>query len=160
MILYTLGCDNGHRFDSWFSDSAAFDEQSAGGLVACPICGSSCVEKAIMAPSLVSSRPSRPEPGQQVAIAGSMEVTPPGPRDALLGPREAMRRSFMRAVREKILTEGHDVGTAFPKEARRMHDGEVQARPIHGKASPREARDLIEDGIMILPVPQLPEELN
>ncbi len=157
MILYTLGCDNGHRFDSWFNDSAAYDEQAAGGYVSCPLCGSASVEKAIMAPALVSSRSSRREQ-TPMAVAVSPDTTSPG--DALLGERETMMRAFLRSVRKKILSEGDDVGPAFPEEARRMHDGERPARPIHGQATPREARDLLEEGIMIMPVPVLPEELN
>ena len=155
MILYTLGCDNGHRFESWFGNSTGYDEQVASGHVSCPVCGSASIEKAIMAPALVSRSTDRGE--KPLALAVAPEAKPAG---GLLGEREAMMRSFLRTMREKILAEGQDVGRAFPEEARRMHEGDIAERPIRGQATPREARDLLEDGIMIMPVPVLPDELN
>ena len=52
MIRYALACAKGHSFESWFPSSAAYDKQAKRGLVACPVCGDSKVEKAIMAPKL------------------------------------------------------------------------------------------------------------
>ncbi len=150
MILYRLACDNGHRFDSWFRDSVAFDDQAARHLVSCPVCRSTAVAKTIMAPAVVGGQPvpQTPSPPQ---------ATPqPDLRD---GPGRALRAA-VRTFRDQLLAEGKDVGRRFPDEARRMHDGDIPYRPIHGQASPEEARSLLEDGVMILPLPSLPEELN
>ena len=147
MIRYQLGCDNDHHFESWFRDSAAFDAQVGGGLLSCPACGSVRVAKSIMAPAVVGASARR-------AIA----VDPPG--GAILDGRQREIRAALRVLRSKILSEGQDVGTRFPEEARQMHDGAVPVRPIHGQATPDEARGLLDDGIMILPIPALPEELN
>ena len=154
MIRYQLGCSNDHRFETWFRDSAAFDEQGARGLLACPVCGSDEVTKSIMAPAVVGASARR----DVVAIPPA--PLPPPSDSPLLDPRRRAMRAALGAIRAKILSEGHDVGTRFPEEARQMHEGAIPARPIHGHASPDEARDLIEDGIMIMPIPAPPEELN
>jgi hypothetical protein len=151
MILFALACDAGHRFDSWFRGNDAFDEQAAQGLVECPVCGSKRVAKAIMAPAVLGAR----------AVAD----VPPPPRSgttevALLDERGIEARAFLKGLRDAILAKGQDVGDRFPEEARRIHDGASPVRQIHGRATPKEARGLIEDGIMILPIPTLPEELN
>ncbi len=154
MILYTLACDAGHRFDSWFRDSAAFDDQAGRHLVCCPVCHSTNVAKTIMAPAVVG--------GQLVAEASrTAQVAAQGaPQVALLdGPGQALRAA-VKAFRDRLMAEGKDVGRRFPDEARRMHEGDIPYQPIHGQASPEEARGLIEDGVMIMPLPSLPEELN
>ena len=146
MILYTLACEAGHRFDSWFRDSAAFDDQAARHLVSCPVCRSTAVAKTIMAPAVVGGRP-EPDAPAPVHVA------------LLDEPRQALRAA-VKAFRDHVLSRGKDVGRQFPDEARRMHDGDIPYEPIHGQASPAEARGLLEDGVMILPLPSLPEELN
>ena len=153
MILYQLGCSNDHRFESWFRDSVAFDEQVKRGLLACPVCGVCAVTKSIMAPAVFGASARR-----EVIEAAPVAVSPG--ESPLLDPRRRAMRAALGDLREKILSGGQDVGARFPDEARRMHDGGIPFRPIHGRATPDEARGLIEDGIMILPIPELPEGLN
>lgn len=139
MIKYNLVCQSGHEFDSWFTNSAAFEPQTARGLVACPSCGSTHVEKAPMAPN-VSTRAAR-EAGdlsdQQLAI-----------------------RTRMAKLREMVLANSEDVGQRFADEARKIHYEEAETRAIHGQATCEEARDLCEEGIGILPLPALPGDKN
>lgn len=150
MILYALACINGHRFESWFRNGAAYEEQTARQLIGCPFCDSAEVTKTIMAPAVVSR-------------GAMVSVTPPAAPLAeapLLDERQRAARSFLRAVRDRVLSEGEDVGTRFSDQARQMHDGDIPHRDIHGQATLEEARALIEDGVAILPLPMLPEELN
>jgi hypothetical protein len=155
MIKYALVCENSHEFESWFPDSAAYDSQSKRGLVACPECGSVRNGKAIMAPSvarrdrqLVQAEPS-PPPAE-----GAPQPV------ALIDERQKMLRAMMRELRSKIMENTDDVGSRFPEQARRMHEGEIPARSIRGEATLEEARLLVEDGIDIMPMPHLPDELN
>lgn len=150
MILYALACINGHRFESWFGGSAAYDDQARRGLIACPRCGSTEVAKTIMAPAVVSRGAAAAAP------ASAVEPT----CAPLLDERGQAARHFLKAVRERVLREGEDVGGRFPDQARKMHEGDIPHRPIHGRATPAEARALIEDGVGILPLPGLPEGLN
>lgn len=154
MILYALACDAGHRFDSWFRDSIAFDDQAERHLVSCPVCHSTIVAKTIMAPAVVGAQP-------------APDVSPTGRVDAQATPQLALLdepgqafRAAVKAFRDRLMAEGKDVGRHFPDQARRMHDGDIPYQPIRGQASPDEARGLIEDGVMIMPLPSLPEELN
>ena len=152
MILYQLGCTNDHSFESWFRDSAAFDHQVARGLLSCPVCGSGGVSKSIMAPAVVGASGKRET---------QKNIEPVAARDGmLLDAKHQAIRAALRAIRSKILAEGHDVGARFPEEARLMHEGAIPVQPIHGQATPDEARGLLEDGSMILPIPTVPEELN
>ena len=150
MILFALACMNGHRFESWFASGAAYDEQVKRGLIACPRCGASDVAKTIMAPAVVSRGP---------AVA-PMAETPVAPATPLLDNRQQAARGLLKAMRERVLSEGEDVGGRFPDQARRMHEGDIPHRPIHGQATLAEARSLLEDGVAILPLPMLPEQLN
>ncbi|PWB84434.1 MAG: DUF1178 domain-containing protein [Methylocystaceae bacterium] len=141
MILYRLICVEGHEFESWFKDSAAYDAQSARGAVACPFCQSAKVSKAVMAPNILrGDRLSQSSGGSDVA---------------LLDEQHAALRAMIRELREKIVTATEDVGDKFPDEARRIQDGESQARAIRGRASFEEAKALLEEGIEILPIPGL-----
>ena len=152
MIKYTLACDSGHSFESWFSDSRAYDTQAKRGLIACPFCSSVRVSKAIMAPAVLGANKDRPP-------------TAPEPRPAagpiaLLDERQQRLREIARHVRQEIIANTDDVGAKFPEEARAIHDGDAPARSIRGQATPDEARALIEDGVGVLPLPFLPDEFN
>lgn len=151
MIKYSLRCRQGHEFESWFQNGSAFDEQSGRGLVACPACASTDVAKAIMAPAL-SIQGERREP------LSLNEMAPP--QVTLRADEDLETQAKLRAFREKILTETDDVGDHFPEEARRIHDGIAPERAIHGRATVEQAKSLLQDGIGILPLPVLPEDMN
>jgi len=145
MIKYALACADGHAFDSWFPDSAAYEKQRKRGFVACPECGSTRVDKAIMAPAVVG--------GERAAVEAAPEI--------VVDDRRRVRaREFFRRVRREIEANTDDVGAMFPQVARAIHLGEEPERGIRGRASPAEARSLVEDGIGVLPMPMLEDELN
>ena len=147
MIRYALCCEAGHTFESWFNNSTAFDRQAARGLVACPMCGSAKVEKAIMAPALSGGREApAPEP----------EKTPV----AIVSKEEVELRKKLKELRDHIVKSADYVGEKFPEEARRMHYGEIEHRSIYGEASPDAAKSLAEEGIEFHPLPRLPDERN
>ena len=148
MIKYALVCTAEHSFESWFPDSAAYDSQVKRGFVACPVCGTQRVSKAVMAPAVASRR--------DKTVESPVEVLPAAAPD----PREAAMRAMMRDMRRHILENTENVGDKFPEQARQMHEGEIEHRPITGQATPEEVRELIEEGIEIMPVPEFPEDRN
>jgi len=134
MIRYTLKCAEGHQFDSWFQNAAAFDALVAAHQVACPECGGTEVAKSLMTPGV---RPARQ--GAQKPLA---------PVDD--------REKAIAALKKKVESEGEYVGLSFVKEARAIHDGDAPERPIYGEAKPKEAIKLIEDGVPVTPLPFTP----
>jgi hypothetical protein len=157
MIKYALVCDASHDFESWFPGSESYEEQARRGFVECPFCQSTKVSKAIMAPNV--ARKDRDAPANDTAAA--LPAAPAAPQPvALLDEKQQHLRSMMRELHEKIIATSDDVGDSFPEEARKMHDGETPARSIRGKASFEEARSLLDEGIPVLPIPDLPEERN
>ncbi|CCD91384.1 conserved hypothetical protein, DUF1178 [Bradyrhizobium sp. ORS 375] len=162
MIRYALRCERDHTFESWFQSSSAYDSQVKRKLVECPTCGSTKVEKAIMAPRIVSKKgrevapvPAAPAP----APTPAQEVIPPGPTSLLMA-QERELRAKLKELRDHIVKNADDVGERFPTEARKMHYGETEHRPIYGEASLDEARELIEEGIEVAPIPVLPDDRN
>lgn len=156
MIRYALVCENGHGFESWFSNSDSYETQARRGVVDCPQCGSTKVEKALMAPAVSTSR--RRARNDAVADAPAPQ-TPPQPV-AILDEKQRALREAIRELHAKINESTVDVGAQFPDEARRMHQGEAPERPIRGRASFEEAKELWDEGIPVLPVPTLPDERN
>lgn len=158
MIKFALLCARGHEFESWFQSGEAFETQSKSGRVLCPLCQAADVTKAIMAPTVASKneRVRAKPPAQTEALSGAEAQS----KMALLDPRERESRAMISAFRRRIFDEAEDVGMRFAEEARKIHDGLVQDRPIHGQANFEDARALIEEGIEIFPVPPLPDELN
>ncbi len=153
MIRYALSCHKGHGFDSWFPDSSAYDKQAKRGLVTCPHCGSAKVEKAIMAPRLAGKRGKAEAPTASPAVQANQPV-------AMMSPQEQEFRAKLKELREHIVKNADDVGQKFPEEARKMHYGESEHRPIYGVASPDDAKSLAEEGIEFMPVPILPDDRN
>lgn len=172
MINYSLKCAQGHSFDSWFQSASAFDKLSAAGLVACAFCGSTDVEKAIMAPRVRTGRkavsgigePERNAPeiseSQQEKAAAPAEAAvtarPEGGAGALSAPQEGQAGEMEKALgelRRRVEANSDYVGNDFVSEARAMHLGDAPERAIHGEAKPEEAKALIEEGIPVLPLP-------
>jgi hypothetical protein len=159
MIRYALACDQAHEFESWFPSSDAYDAQRKRGLLACPVCGSEKVEKQIMAPRL--ARTDREPAGIPSAAPAPAVPEAPAPQPmALISEKERELRAMLKALREHVQKNADHVGNRFPEEARRMHYGEIEHRSIYGEATPIEARELIEEGIEIHPLPIIADERN
>lgn len=173
MIRYALQCERGHAFESWFQDSASFDKQAKRGLVACPICNTIKVEKSIMAPQIPrKGRTTEQRAGEEKAMratarrkksadaeAAVAPAAPPSP-EPLLMAQEKELLAKLKELRDHIKANADNVGEQFPEQARKMHYGEIEHRPIYGDASPTEAKALIEEGVEVMPMPVLPEDRN
>ena len=157
MIRYNLRCKQGHSFESWFQSSSAYESQEKRKLVSCPACGSTKVERAIMAPQIVSKK-GREKP-QAAPAPTSTETTSPEPAPLMM-TKEAELRAKLRELRDHIVKNADNVGDRFSNEARKMHYGEIEHRPIYGQASNEEAQALIEEGVEVSPLPVLPEDRN
>jgi hypothetical protein len=161
MIRYALVCDQRHNFEAWFQSSADYDKQVKRALVSCPACGSTKIEKAIMAPSI--SRAGKLQ-GQAI-VANELPATLPAPAEAvapvaMLSPQEREVRKKLKELRDHLIKNADTVGKKFPEEARKMHYGEIEHRSIYGEASPQDAKELYEEGIDFHPLPALPDERN
>jgi hypothetical protein len=162
MIRYNLRCERGHAFESWFQSSAAYESQEKRKLVNCPACGSAKVERAIMAPQIVSNKgreDAAPVPAAPAAAAATDVVAAPGSTPLLMA-QERELRAKLKELRDHIVKNADNVGERFPNEARKMHYGDIEHRPIYGEASPEEARSLIEEGVEVSPLPVLPDDRN
>lgn len=159
MKVLNLQCAGQHGFEGWFGSEDDFQSQLARGLVACPLCGSTVVHKLPSAPRLnLLSAPSFQPAAARVSETATVPPSAQrGDVNALAsGPAalatEAAQAAFLSAVRE-VLQNTEDVGSRFAEEARRIHYGETESRNIRGLTSPREAVDLIEEGIDVMPLP-------
>lgn len=151
MIRYTLRCDRGHDTESWFADGAAFERLRDGRQLSCPACGSHKVERAPMAPAVVTGREAEARASAGRKAAEAVPATA-GPLTTPSGRVEEALATLRRQIEEN----SEYVGVNFAVEARRMHEGGAPERSIHGEAKPEEARRLIEDGIPVAPLPFIP----
>jgi len=143
MIRYTLTCDRDHAFEAWFRSADDFERAVEAGEAACPICGSTDVHKAIMAPSVAGTK----KKGDKVSLASP-------------DPRSAAMRELVKEFRKKVTENADYVGDKFAEEARKIHYNEVEPRGIYGEATHEEAKDLAEEGVGFQPLPTLPEDTN
>jgi hypothetical protein len=130
MIRYTLKCSADHGFDSWFQSAAAYEALVGTGHLACPVCGVTSVEKALMAPRVATPQ-------------------------ALTTPQNDAEKA-MADLRRKVEENSEYVGVNFVAEARKMHEGTVPERSIYGEARPEEAIKLLEEGVPVAPLPFMP----
>jgi hypothetical protein len=160
MIKYALVCVRGHDFESWFADSTVYERQRRRKLVACPVCGSTKVEKAIMAPRIATRTAKGPavEPPAPAPVANEAPAVPAP--IAMVSPQEMEFRAKLKELRDHLVKNADNVGVKFPEEARKMHYGEIEHRSIYGVATPEEAKELLEEGIECHPLPVLPDERN
>lgn len=142
MIKFGLACDNLHDFEAWFSSNSDFDDQLKEGYVTCPHCGSDNVQKSLMVPAVSTGR-SKDKKQQMMMNAAQAE---------------AMKQ--MREMVKQVKANTENVGERFPEEARKIHYGETEAKGIRGQASVDEVHELIDEGVEIVPLPDLPDEQN
>jgi len=153
MIRYALACDQGHAFESWFANSATYDRQVKRGLVSCPVCNSTKVEKAIMAPRVAGTKrrgdasvsapmpegPASSQPSASKAPPEAPQTNVPAPV-AMMTPQEREFRRKLKELREHLIRNADYVGRRFPEEARKMHYGEIEHRSVYGEATPDRPR--------------------
>jgi len=155
MIHYQLRCDDGHEFDGWFKDSAAFERQAKRGLVECPSCGGTKVFRALMTPAVPkkSSQLPEPAPPPQAPAAKPARAQRGGKGGARL-PAEV--QAALQRLRAEVEQNCDYVGPEFAEEARRMHRGESDKRGIYGETTKDEAESLAEEGIEVASIPWVP----
>lgn len=154
MIKYRLRCARGHEFETWFASGEAYDTLAKRHALTCATCGSAKVEKAIMAPRVARTRARGGERAPaQVPAGGAVE------RAGDAAERRAMRAALAE-LRQTVIENADYVGPKFAEEARRIHEEDAPARGIYGEASIQEARELLDEGIAILPLPPAPEKSN
>ncbi|MBN9149090.1 MULTISPECIES: DUF1178 family protein [unclassified Nitrobacter] len=147
MIRYNLRCERGHSFESWFQSSSAYDSQLKRKLVTCAVCGSAKVEKAIMAPRIAGTK--------KRGSAASADLSEPATM-----AQESELRAGLKQLHDHLVKNADDVGARFPNEARKMHYGDIEPRPIYGEASPEDAKSLIEEGVAVGSLPVLRDDRN
>ena len=148
MIVFDIACRNAsHIFEIWFGSSSDYEDQKARGLIACPYCGSTDVEKAVMAPNVGAKGNS---------VEREVSVAPPAPVAAAANvPTPEQFKQMvgkLAEIQSKMLESSAYVGPRFAEEARAMHLGEQDARPIHGQTTAEEAKALIDEGVPVAPL--------
>ena len=147
MIRFDLICDNAHEFDSWFANSKAYEHQKQAGLVTCPFCNSTKIDKRLMVPS-ISAKANRSDNDQPSPLSGNDN---PAFKDLA---------ENIRKLRKDVSENADYVGKDFARKAREIHYEEKPARNIYGEATLDDAKSLLEEGVNVLPMPSLPEEKN
>jgi hypothetical protein len=138
MIVFDLKCGaSGHVFEAWFGSSADYESQQGRGLVQCPICGDVVVGKAVMAPRLAAK--GNQSGGESRSVVSDVDA------------KEVLAK--IAALQAKLLERSEHVGPRFANEARAMHLGDIEARPIHGRATRAEAERLMDEGVPVAPLP-------
>jgi hypothetical protein len=144
MIVLNLTCSGGHHFEGWFASVDAFTEQSEAGLVVCPTCNNAEIMRLPVAP---------------MVRRHAAEITPASlPRDS--AGRDLVQQTLVQQTLARLAADADDVGDRFAEEARRIHYHEIPERSIRGQASLHETHALLEEGIVVLPVPAKKDDLN
>jgi hypothetical protein len=132
VIIYDLKCEKMHKFEGWFKDRSAFENQKSKRLITCPVCGNSDVE---MTPSTMSIMA----------------------RDTKAINRENVEElSMPRAIKlfhEYLDKNFDDVGKKFTDIALKMHHGEEEKRNIKGTTTESEEDILREKGVQFFKIP-------
>jgi len=143
LIRYNLICNNDHNFESWFRDSTSCDDQIRSKKVVCPECNSNVVTKALMSPRIPKKESSN---NQENTI--------------LSNGRNNNLNDAIRKIRDEIKKNSEYVGKEFPEEARKIHYNESEERSIYGEATAKDIKELHEEGIDIIHIPNLPDDKN
>jgi hypothetical protein len=146
MVIYNLICQKKHSFEGWFPSFEEFQNQAQKKQISCPTCGSKKVEKlphacAVHVKKEEQAPAKQGNPNSQPAVPAP-ELSPAEFNEMLIRVHHYVKENF------------EDVGQRFAEEARQIHNGEAQERPIHGTATAKEAQELAEDGIPVVALPK------
>jgi hypothetical protein len=141
VIRFSLICEREHEFEAWFRSGDDFETQKRRGFVDCPTCGSSKVQKALMAPAVSTGRKR-----EKFTLA--------------MGEAQKEAMAQLKALSRKMRENADYVGDKFAEEARKIHFGETDQRGIYGEATPEEAKSLADDGVEFMPIPVFPDDRN
>lgn len=149
--VFDLSCEHDHLFEGWFSSQESYEEQANKGQIRCPVCSSDQITRRVSAPhiNLGSLRTRSDKAASDDKQHAQTAVAAPSNKQMV-----QLQAEVMRHVR-KIVNQAEDVGAQFVDEARRMHTGEIDERPIRGTASVEECRELAEEGIAVMPIPDI-----
>jgi len=147
MIVFDLRCAGAHVFEAWFGSTADYDSQRSRSMIACPLCGDTGIDKAVMAPA-VAAKSNRRESGR--STTGRENAN-----EAALATPEALLPALL-AMQRRMEAQSDYVGGNFATEARAMHEGTTPERSIYGEASAADVRALADDGVPVLPLPFCP----
>jgi hypothetical protein len=137
MVIYDLLCQHEHSFEGWFKSEQDFKDQQAKLILTCPVCESTDVRK-IPSASYISSGANNKKPKNNPETSGNYQ-------------------KVLKELSQFIINNSEDVGTAFAEEAKKIHYGESEKRSIRGQATLEEVKELNEEGVDILP---MPEQIN
>ncbi|MBS7349466.1 MAG: DUF1178 family protein [Comamonas sp.] len=161
MKVLDLYCSQGHVFEGWFGSEKDFQQQRSAGFLQCPLCGCVHIEKGLSAPRLnLGAAKPKAEPAH--STRQQAPVSPPSapPLPALATEQHAnlraLQAAWMKASRVAV-KNSEDVGAHFAEQALQMHRGELEEKPIRGQASLEQARELLEEGVAIMPL-MLPKD--
>ena len=142
MVIYNLLCRKKHSFEGWFPSFEDFQRQSEKKLISCPTCGTTKVEKVPHACAVHVKKEQAPVPAKKPATHLPAQPSPAEFKEMLLQVHHYVKENF------------EDVGSRFAEEAKQIHKGEVEERPIHGTATPQEAKELVEEGVPFIALPK------
>jgi len=130
MIVFDLTCSHGHSFEGWFKDLESLNKQNSRGMIACPFCKDTDITRVLSPITIKSGR------GQEEQDEGRPD-------------HEKLAMDVMAHIRDSF----DDVGTAFAKEALKMHYRVAKRRNIRGSATAEEEEILKEEGIKFFKIP-------
>ena len=161
MKVLNLQCAHQHDFEGWFGSEDDFQSQLARGLVECPLCGDRQITKQLSAPrlNLSTSRGEREVSAPKAEVTSPTAAPVPAPASDVTSMSPAqVQAAWLQAV-QHVMANTEDVGSRFAEEGRKMHYGESEERGIRGQATPEQTRDLLEEGISVMPLP-IPDALK
>ncbi len=158
MINFTLRCGKGHEFEAWFGSSAEYDRQLAAGLISCALCDDTSITKGLMSPNLGVKGNKKTDQTPAAPSQHKSEVAAPALSQQEVVEKTAELIGQMRALKQQVEKRFDNVGDAFADTARRIHYGDEEDRGIYGNASKEDVEDLIDEGITVFPLPDLPKD--
>ena len=139
MIVFELICGDRHRFEGWFASAHDFESQKSNGLLSCPVCSDSSIEK------FLTAKIAKPESESEREKAGPALPGSPRPRS-------------LAELIDHVLLNTENVGEQFAEEARRIHRKEAPRRNIRGVATSQDTEELLQEGIAVMPLPIPPQK--
>lgn len=152
MITFSLKCENNHQFEGWFRSSNDYEYQEKNGLISCPTCNNKKISKALMAPTVKSSKKLDKKAVNNNPI-DSLSVTD---KKVVAGDYDV--RQALRSLRSYVEKNCENVGDNFANEARLISKGEAKNRNIFGKVSSKEAENLKDEGIEVTSIPWIKDD--